>query len=271
MSDIAIAECRRLGWTRRVRPASLGSIVAKLLRGQEHRTIVATSWGLRFYLDPLSNLGSAFVERNDYEPQTRQILVDALREGDTFVDIGANEGVFSCLAAAKVGPRGKVVAVEPQQRLRDVLEINLALNGTRNCVLVMKALSDEPSVILRLFPTMNTGASSVVRRYRWSRAKQITPTISFSDLLLENAVARADFVKVDVEGYEKEVADSMVPAIRSGKVKTLLLDYHASILASRGVRASDIHARLLAAGLTPVTDGDPALAGYVLYTNPAVG
>jgi hypothetical protein len=104
-----LIQFHRLGWLRRLRPQILATHLAKILRTQE-RFITSTSWGLELYLDPLSSLGSAFFQTGDYEPDTRSIMNTALKPGDTFVDIGANEGVFSCLA-------GSVIAVEPQSRL----------------------------------------------------------------------------------------------------------------------------------------------------------
>lgn len=70
-----------------------------------------------------------------------------------------------------------------------------------------------------------------------------------SDLNLPGEVAVADFVKVDVEGYEKEVVEGMVPAIGAGPVRALLLDYHASVLKKRGINSRDIENMVLAAGM----------------------
>jgi FkbM family methyltransferase len=58
-----------------------------------------------------------------------------LRPGDTFVDIGANVGVYTLLAAALVGARGRVHAFEPGAMTRKQLNENVALNRL-SCVSV---------------------------------------------------------------------------------------------------------------------------------------
>ena len=46
-----------------------------------------------------------------------RILQEIVSSGDTFVDVGADHGSFSLVAARRVGPRGLIVAIEPQARL----------------------------------------------------------------------------------------------------------------------------------------------------------
>ena len=267
MTNPVIEEARRLAWTRKVRPDRVGNILRGILRKGERRTVLETPWGLKFYLDPMSNVGSSFLVEGDYEKETREIFQSHLRPGDVFVDIGANEGIFSCLGAQLVGPAGQVVAIEPQMRLKDVLEINFALNGVENARLVNKALSDEASVTLHLWPSSNTGASSVVRRYRWGgETAQVAATVSFPALMEECAVEKADFVKIDVEGYEKEVIESMLPAIRQGRVGKILLDYHVSVLRARGIDAAAIERQIETAGMRRVLpEISRGFSDYVLY------
>ena len=51
-----------------------------------------------------------------------------LRGGDWFIDVGANVGVFSILAAGLCGPHGRVLAFEPNPRARDLLRKSAAMN-----------------------------------------------------------------------------------------------------------------------------------------------
>ncbi|MBM3600864.1 MAG: FkbM family methyltransferase [Alphaproteobacteria bacterium] len=265
MIDDVIAEARRLGWTRWIRPASLRDICLRVLRSYEHRAIVATAWGLRFYLDPMSDLGEGFIEHGGYEPWTRRTIAEELRPGGVFIDLGAHEGVFSCLASSIVGPAGRVVAVEPQLRLADIFHINCALNRLENCRLISKALSDQPAAILHLWPRSNSGASSLVNPYAWGAVRRSVETMSFPALLETCQLSRVDLIKIDVEGYEKEVIDSMQPAIAAGQVRVMLVDYHASILRRRGISANDIHARLLAAGMLHTGWHEQPFEGYGIY------
>src|SRR4051812_38970298 len=112
----------------RVRPAPVASALKRLLRVR--RRAVTTPEGT-FWIDPVSNLGLELL-RGRYEPSLTEVVRRYLRPGGVFVDVGANEGYFSAIAARLVGPTGRVVAVEPQARLRPVLEENFRLNGVAN-------------------------------------------------------------------------------------------------------------------------------------------
>ncbi len=78
-----------------------------------------------------------------YEPEIAEILIRALQPGDTMLDIGANVGVFSVLAAGLVGPIGRVIAFEPAPDNLERLATNLALNDIHNVTIVEAPASDR--------------------------------------------------------------------------------------------------------------------------------
>lgn len=246
---------------RRLRPTVLASLA---LRAMSQRGIVETE-GLRIFIDPTTHLGNEILETGTYEPETVRLFRENLRPGDTFLDIGANEGFFSSLAAAIVGEGGTVIAVEPQSRLHDVLEINLALNARGRTRICKNVVGETDTAVHRiwLFPISNTGASSLVSKYRFGAGREEVREITPPTILAEAGVERVDFLKVDVEGFEPEVVRSLVPLMRAGRIGRMLIDYHASILASRGIDPAVTHALVTDSGyeVCEGTIGD----GYVLY------
>lgn len=237
----------------------VAAFLADLL-APERRTIVTTNSGLRFYVDPLSNLGETLIRDEEYEPDTEQMLRSLLKPGSSFLDVGANEGYFTALAATLVGEKGRVIAVEPQGKLCDVIRINVALNGEKATV-VHGAMGGSGECELFLYPSLNTGAASIVRKPRLYRRMEKSPFINPFDLTGGQSF---DVVKVDVEGFEGSVIGSLEPLLRAGNVKTLLLDYHGPILAANGVNPSDIEAIVLGSGMS--LDGHYSeYQGYRLY------
>jgi hypothetical protein len=101
---------RRLSWTTKVRPMAASAFVADRIV-PDRRTIVENHTGLKFYVDPLNNLGKHLVRRGKYEDETEEILRSNLMSGDNVLDVGANEGYFSVIAASIVGPEGYIAAV----------------------------------------------------------------------------------------------------------------------------------------------------------------
>lgn len=249
----------------RIRPNILATPLYKLLLPSQRRGIVLVEGVGRLYIDPGSHLGRTILSEGVYEPETVALLREHVRPGNIVFDIGANEGVMSACAATLVGANGCVVAIEPQSRLLDLLEINLALNSTGTYHIVHGAVSDRDGdcVTLSLHPERNTGGSSIVHKYRWSRKNERVPTYTVEHVAKSYGIDHIDFVKIDVEGYEPEVVRALHPLFNNRRIGKVLVDYHASILQARGINSESVHEGIIERGYKALL-GSP-LGGYVLY------
>lgn len=247
---------------RKLRPTVLATAALGLL---SQRRLVDVE-GMRIMIDPTTHLGNEILSTGTYEPDTVRLFRANVRPGDRVLDIGANEGFFAALAGQLAGPDGQVIAVEPQSRLHEVLEVNLALNAAGRRRIVKRVVGKTDSAVhqIWLFPISNTGASSLIARYRFGAKSEDVREITVATILADSGIDAVDFVKVDVEGFEPEVVASLLPLMQAGKVRTLLLDYHGPILAGRGIDPAPIDASIRASGMT-VVEGDVG-RGYVLYT-----
>ena len=255
---------RRYGWLYRIRPQALAEPFYRLVGPYGGRAIVKTA-GVRLYVDPFSTMGRVVVDGGDYEPHIVTLIGETVPAGGTFLDIGANEGLFSAIAAKAAGPNGLVIAVEPQSRLRDILEINLALNRQCEVRIYQNAVSDGDGEILHLNlgPTSHTGGSSLVRRYRWRPRSEPVTTRSVDSILAELGNPHVDLMKVDVEGFEHEVVLSAAETLARKGVAVLAVDYHGSQLARRGLAAAVIDDHIRAAGYRSETVRPES--GYIVY------
>lgn len=218
----------KYGWLTKLRPQALADPLIRLL---SHRKLIECQ-GLRLYIDPLSDLGRVILTENIYEADVVEVFRQEIRPGDVVFDIGANEGFYSALAASLAGPSGTVIAVEPQSRLYEVLTINLALNAQGRTNIYMAAIHDDSgaTVELSLTPLSNTGASSLVRPYRWSGATEQADTISVDDIFHAEDIDVIDFIKIDVEGFEHEVIKSMGKLFESKSVRCIFISIVLTIL-----------------------------------------
>ncbi len=135
---------------RNVRPMELAALIKWVCR----ITYRETQIGARtLWLDPGSNFGQILLTQGSYEPAMEAAIRGLLKSGDTFIDVGANEGYFSLVGGEAVGPAGRVIAVEPQARLWPVIIRNLSLNRRHNCTLAPYAVGvQEGTVDLILLP-----------------------------------------------------------------------------------------------------------------------
>ncbi len=90
---------------------------------------------------------------------------ELLREGQTFVDVGANVGCISFLAARIVGPRGLVVAVEPNPDNLQLLYAGIVLNGFGNVRVLPYAASNRREVFSLVGGVSNTYVTAA-KHYR---------------------------------------------------------------------------------------------------------
>ena len=214
-------------------------------------------------MDPASHAGLELADTGVYEPATLAVIRRLLRRGDTFIDIGANEGYFTVVASRLVGPAGRVLAVEPQSRLGPVLAQNLALNLCTNVVVIQAAISDHSGTsVLHLTPDMNTGASGLAAPTRYRLATQPTPLMTLPDLLAR-APGTPPVVKMDIESFEHEAIHGGEALFRAGSVRALILELHYDMLRKRKLDAEAVPRLLRACGYE-----QEAFCGALVWARP---
>lgn len=148
-----------------------------------------------------------------WEPFETSLLVALLRQGDVFVDVGANIGYFSVLAANCVGDTGAVFAFEPDPENFRLLLANIALNGVEHRVRpVAAALSDVAGRGHLYLSTDNLGDHRV---YDADDPRDSVPIVLHrGSEFLAGSLSRVDLLKVDAQGSEFQVIAGLMPLLR---------------------------------------------------------
>jgi FkbM family methyltransferase len=139
---------------------------------------------------------------NRYEPEVTGMVERLLRPGDIFVDVGANLGYFTLLAAPIVGQDGHVYAVEPNDLNVKLLESSIRANGFEN-ISVMQVAAAERLETLLLHSTIGNGTTSAMREHELFSGTSI-PGIPL-DIVLSGRKKPVALIKIDVEGFEYRV------------------------------------------------------------------
>ncbi len=138
-----------------------------------------------------------------FEIDETALLGKMLAKADTFVDVGANLGYYTCLALS----RGtKVIAFEPQKQNLQCLFQNLQANGWEDGVEVFPvALSEKPG-LLTLYGASGPSASLLQNWAGYSaRHRQLVPVSTLDNVLGGRSLDQRLLIKIDVEGAEYQV------------------------------------------------------------------
>jgi FkbM family methyltransferase len=156
--------------------------------------------------------------RGVWEPVLSEFILRHVQKGDVCVDGGANIGYFSLLFAQRVGPSGKVIAIEAAPGTVRRLRANLALNGATGIVDVVEAACapQKGEITFYLHPH-NDGwcrlSPPAKGRYRLKLGKTWIPVTVAADTLTSIVGAdaqRVSFIKLDIEGAETAITPQIV-------------------------------------------------------------
>ena len=176
---------------------------------------------------------------------TLKVVEKYLRPGGTFVDVGANVGLFSLLAARIVGPTGKVIAIEPAPATAAALRATISANGIEDIVAVKELAAGAEQGLSTLAVSHNSTKSSLIPFD--TAANTTVASVAPLDTILGGLVP--DMVKIDVEGWEPQVVEGMKAILRANPDIILIMDFEPAHIRSTGLSAAGWVDRLFAAGL----------------------
>lgn len=175
------------------------------------------------------------------EYQDMGFLLHLLRPGDTFMDIGANIGVYTILASGEVG--ANTIAVEPVPLTYKRLMDNVFINQMGHRV---KAL--------------NIGLGSKKGNIRFTQGQDAENHVALEGEqdTVEVAVDTLDhiaeplplLIKMDVEGFETEVLNGAGNTLANTALKAIIIELNGAGK-KYGYNEDDIHAKLLGLGFQP--------------------
>lgn len=189
------------------------SLVRPYLSWRTYSTLARTRAGARVEVRLPDQIQDRIYFFGVWEPEVSDYVRRALKPGDSFIDVGANIGYFSLLAASLVGPTGSVCAIEASPSIFAVLSRNVARSGYSTIALHHKAVSDAPGKLpIFLGPEENRGATTTLNSVATRKGQQIEAEVSADTLpaiLGEAKLLAARLIKVDIEGAEYALIGSL--------------------------------------------------------------
>lgn len=164
--------------------------------------VVRCRGDFRLLVDPADWIGSHIALRREFEPGLGCIIKRFLKPGDHFLDVGANIGYFSLLAAGIVGASGYVSAIEASPITRQSLFRNLQFNrlDARIRIHDLAVWDSETELTFHQGPLENSGLSGLAESHRSVASFKVRAgTLDSAVPFRQRPVS---FAKLDVEGAE---------------------------------------------------------------------
>ena len=204
--------------------------------------------GMPFYLLP-HTCESVDYLFSSFEPYTTELFQRAIRPDSVVLDIGAQLGYFSLLAARWTGPKGKVFAFEPAPSNFALLESNVRLNGYASIVHPVQKAVGEKNVQTTFF-IYRDSASHVM--YPDPQVK-VRETISVECIAIDDFLEGrpVDVIKMDIEGNEPNALKGMSCTIQRNPDLVLFAEYAPAFLRRAGVQPEAYITHLESLGFYP--------------------
>lgn len=184
----------------------------------------------KLYLDSKSSLARTLLIKGSYEKGTTRLFRDLIKEGMVILDIGANIGYYSLIAAKLAGDKGVVYAFEPAPDNFAFLVKNIEVNGLSNVVPVQKAVSNKAGTD-RLFLSSDPAWHGM---YKHNQGESIEVQVTSVDEFTENISCPINLIKIDVEGLEMRVLEGMMETIKRNPALKIITEFSPDALQKSG-------------------------------------
>lgn len=157
-----------------------------------------------------------------FEADVSLYIIDHLKEGMTFLDVGGHFGFFTLLGSFLVGEGGRILTLEPTQSTYAQLIKNISFHSSfpnveaincaaysENTDIKFYDYGFEGSAYNSAFPFRTTGV------YDDRRKEVIVPGRKIDDLLREMGILGVELIKIDAEASELHVLNGMVQTIET--------------------------------------------------------
>lgn len=203
--------------------------------------------GYKMYVNPHDMVVSKnLVFNNAWEPFETEIFKREVKPGNVVLDVGANIGYYTLLAARLVGPTGRVYAFEPEPANFALLQKNVRANGCANVILEQKAVSNQNGKLKLYLSEQNKGDHQIFD------SGEIRPAVEVDTVRLDDyfrdCTGAIDVVKMDIQGAEGLALEGMDKLLRKFAGLKLFAEFCPERLKKCGTDPRDYLNRLGALG-----------------------
>ncbi|MEJ2540436.1 MAG: FkbM family methyltransferase, partial [Gemmatimonadota bacterium] len=184
----------------------------RLARRKLHGMVDDRLWGHRLRFQATGNIseGRLLFMPDSWDRTERAVIRDFAEPGAVMVDVGANFGAYTWWLLHLLGPRCRILALEPEPALNRRLRFNLATNGWDNVEVVAVAAGDREGTATLHIHGANQGENTLAdpetghAPAAGGGAVEV-PVRPLARIVADAGLDRVDILKIDIEGLEPPV------------------------------------------------------------------
>lgn len=185
--------------------------------------------------------------KGEYEPEITDIFIKTIQKGDVVIDIGANIGYYTLIAARTVGGNGKVFAFEPDHTNYALLKRNIEINRYKNVIPIKKAVSNA-NTSAKFFLREDSTVSSLLNdfdKYPSTGSTEVE-TIILDDFFKdkESIISKIKLIKMDIEGAEMLALLGMSQIIEKNEKLAIISEFNPDFIKKSGYEPEEFISKL---------------------------
>ncbi len=187
--------------------------------------VLAEAQGLKIYVNAADDvIAPELLVYGSHEKFETELVQKTIKPSSVFVDVGANIGYYSLIAAKIVGECGKVYSFEPDPANFKLLQANIEANRCTNIVPIQRVVSNEVATVKLFLDKGNFGAHTLTEsNIQTERGGFVeVEAITLDAFFKEENNTRVDFIKMDVQGSEGLVLEQAHEVLTRNDLKLLM-------------------------------------------------
>lgn len=202
--------------------------------------LTQTIHGLLYYIDPTDTIiAPQMLIYRQWESDLTFLVNSLMGTANNFIDVGANFGYFSCLAAKGLAqkPGASVMAVEPNPHLLKLLKRNAEINWSLAPIKIIEAAAGDTAGPVTLFVPLEHGANGGLTNVEHALRYDVD-MVRLDDIVPPDLVV--DVIKIDVEGHELSVLKGAIEIIQRSPDIKIILEWSPNQMRDAGVEGRDL-------------------------------
>ena len=230
----------------------LSKIVKRLIFYDKYYLVPLNTFDI--YVCPSHTIGMQIIKDNFYEREISEIISNSINNGFSFIDIGANIGYHTLLAASAMMKSNKekhIFSIEPHIDFFKILKKNCKRNSFNNIICINKAFAEKPSSdYLNISSTRNKGRTSFlpIPNSKKSGTKVNIDTLDSFFCKRKEYYNEFFIIKIDVEGYEYHILKGGIEWLNSIPHIAIVIEIWPDLIKNSKWSEEDIYDLLIEAG-----------------------